>query len=524
MALAAGSRTQVGGPVKKILAATLVSRQQSVNVGGTVSHPAQPPAGRLAGAKSESYVRAVNVPEARSSRFTARAMVLSDIAYVLSAAEAGFTPAPSARALLEALLSLLDELPRRDTTLPPGDIVAQREVWISEKVGREHTAWLHLGRNRGESLRCYLPRLFFRHALHEQRKLVANLLAVLIAKAQPVLDSLSPNYHHLQHSGFTTLGEYLLSWVEVFEPHLGRLAEVDRRLDKGPSWFGGRTEVNALYDRVSERLGFSTRARLRRDGIWVQAQFTEPFFAMSLIAVDLARLAQDMRVWMTPEFGLFEPADEHAGGSSALPHAKVPFALQSVIGGATLAATRLAGEMAASINPSEGSEPLYQSASLYGTADDILAWTKYMTDLIEKGRFDLDEMKRKATLDFAGSSEAHDRLVYDFGVPFRTGHRILGSLARSHHLGEPAPDLKAMLKTETGRDIAVDQNEIMDIMLGRRLWPTTFDLPTVREVWAGFDRRVADMQASLKSASPVEIAAEKLLADAKAWLAGPAGR
>jgi hypothetical protein len=76
---------------------------------------------------------------------------------------------------------------------------------------------------------------------------------------------------------------------------------------------------------------------------------------------------------MTPEFSLFALADEHAGGSSALPHAKVPFGLQSVIGGATIAATRLAGEMAASVNPSEGSEPIYQSR--VSTARRVVAWT-----------------------------------------------------------------------------------------------------------------------------------------------------
>ena len=163
-----------------------------------------------------------------------------------------------------------------------------------------------------------------------------------------------------------------------------------------------------------------------------------------MIAVDLARLAQDMRTWMTPEFSLFALADEHAGGSSALPHAKVPFGLQSVIGGATIAATRLAGEMAASINPSEGSEPIYQSASLYGMAADVVAWTTYISDVVRGGKFNLEEMKRKSTLDYAGSSEAHDRLVYDFGVPFRTGHKLLGALVRAHHLGEPAPDLNKL--------------------------------------------------------------------------------
>jgi argininosuccinate lyase len=478
----------------------------------------KPAAGRLRGAKSPSYVRAASTPESRASPFTAHSMLVSDIAYVLSAVEFGYTPADSARNLITALLDLLDSLDSLDMTKPAGDIVAQREAWMAERAGREHTAWLHLGRNRGESLRSFLPRMFFRQQLHEQGKLVAALLSNLVRRAEPVLEAVSPNYHHLQHSGFTTLGEYLLSWAVVFERHIERIEQVDGRLDKAPSPFGGRPELARLYDKVAKRLGFSRRAHLRRDGIWVHDQFTEPFFLLSLIAVDLARLAQDLRIWMTPEFALVQLADEHAGGSSALPHAKVPFALQSVIGGAVIASTRLAGEMAASCNPSEGSEPLYQSATLYGLAEDIAGWTWYMADVIEKANFNLEEMQRKAVLDYAGSSEAHDRLVYDFGVPFRTGHQVLGALVRNHVLGEAPLDLRELLRRETGREIDVDQQEIMDIVLGNQFSPTTFDLPMLRDTAAAYREKSAAATGKFAGPSVVERALEQVPADARAWL------
>ena len=123
-------------------------------------------------------------------------MLVSDVAYVLSAAELGYTPAGSAQKLIPALLELLDSLDQVDMSKPAGDIVTQREAWMAERAGREHTAWLHLGRNRGESLRNYLPRMFFRQRLHEQGQLVATLLSKAV----------SPNYHHLDASwqGFTT--------------------------------------------------------------------------------------------------------------------------------------------------------------------------------------------------------------------------------------------------------------------------------------------------------------------------------
>lgn len=483
-----------------------------------MSNDQQPGTGRLAGGKSPSYQRAVNEPETRASRFTARYMLASDIAYVLSAAELGATPHKVAAGLLRALLSLYDDVASVDTTAPLGDVVAQREAWVAERAGRDNTAWLHLGRNRGESLRSFLPRMFFRQTLHEAAQANARLVASFVARARPVLESISPNYHHLQHSGLTTLGEYLLSWAVVFERHVERLEQVDRRLDKAPPPFGGRKILDDLYRDVSRRLGFSQRARLRRDAIWVHDQFTEPFFALSLLAVDLARLAQDLRVWMTPEFAFFELADEHAGGSSALPHAKVPFGLQAVIGTSMMASTRLAGEMTAASNLSEGSEPIYQSASLYALAQDIVACIRHMGDVIEKGRFDLDELRRKATLDYAGSSEAHDRLVYDYQVPFRTGHRALGALVRNHYLKQPAIDLNRMLEKELGRPFAIDQDEIMDIVLVKRIWPSMFDFPMLRETLAEYERKAEAATRKSAGEGVVERSITELLGEARGWL------
>ena len=476
------------------------------------------PEGRLAGAKAPSYLRAVNEPEARASVFTAPIMLKTDLAYLLCSAELKLMPDDAARHLTTAVLRCLDELKGRDLSQPPGDIVGQREKWVTGLVDKKDAAWFHLARNRGESLRNYIPRLFFRDTLHLQGRALATLIQNLVARAEPLLGALSPNYHHLQHSGLATVGEYLLSWAVTFERHVERIAQVDARLDSGPSTFGGRAQTNKLFDHVSAKLGFTRRARLRRDGIWMQDQFTEPFFVLALIAVDLARLAQDLRLWVTPEFALFDLADEHAGGSSGLPHAKVPFGLQQVVGAGVMASTRLAGEMAsACAGPSEGSEALYTSNTLYQNALDVGANTTYLAEVVAKGEFRLEEMERKALLDYAGTSEAHDRLVYDFGVPFRLGHRILGAMVRAHYHGEPLPDLNAVLKAETGKEFPVDQAEIMNIVLGKVIWPTTIDAPALRGIWQEMDGKAKAATARFAGEGVVTSALDKVVAEARGF-------
>lgn len=474
--------------------------------------------GRLAGEKSDSYKRALVQVEGRANRLLAKYMLASDLAYVLVASDLGFTPRPIARELVGALLTLLETTPGGRDEAPVGDIVVERERWVERQVGNTGAAWLHLGRNRGESLRGYLPRLFFQHTLFEAEQAVLRMLAVIIDRSGPLLDALAPNYHHLQHAGLTTVGEYLLSWATTFLPHVERLQQVRARLDYAPPTITARPDLIALYERVSRRLGFTRQAQLRRESIWTQDQFSEPFFVLTLISADLARLAQDLRIWMTPEFDLFQLADEHAAGSSALPHAKVPFSLQAVIGGAGMAAGRLAGELAASANPSEGSEPLYHSASLYQLALDIVAWVQFMADVLDKGHFNLAEMERKARIGFAGTGEAHDKLVFEYGVPFRTGHHILGSVVRALSMGQPVPDVSQLIESEARLKVAVDQREIVDIITTAVIPVTTFSVEAIGKYRAQIQNLVESSAELASVGNPIDHMLDRLQADARGWL------
>jgi hypothetical protein len=141
-----------------------------------------------------------------------------------------------------------------------------------------------------------------------------------------------------------------------------------------------------------------------------------------------------------------------------------------------------------SAGPSEGSEPLYASSTLYQTA-------------------------------LAGTSEAHDRLVYDFGVPFRLGHRLLGAMVRAHYNGDQLPDLNALLRAETGTDFSIDQSEIMDIVLGRVLWPTTIDETGLRKVWDEMDGKARAAEQAFAGEGAVHRAFESLLRDARSFCA-----
>ena len=281
-----------------------------MTAGTTALDQAHGVGGRLAVAKSQLYQETVGVVEGRANRFTARYMLASDIAYVLTAVELGVTPPEDGRTLLRCLLNLLADADRLSAIPATTDIVVQREAWVIERVGPLVGARLHVGRNRGEkSLRNYLPRLFFRQALHDHRRATLDLINALHAKAAPVLDAWAPVYHHLQHASVTTLGEYLLAFAAGLLPHLERLEQAEARLGLAPPAQSGRDEVVRTAAIVGRRLGFSNVALLRQQMHVTEDHLVEPYFAMTLVNVVLSRLLSDLRIWMTEEFHFFDVSD-----------------------------------------------------------------------------------------------------------------------------------------------------------------------------------------------------------------------
>jgi argininosuccinate lyase len=470
--------------------------------------------GRLGAQKSDRFRRTLQSVEGRANRYVGRAMLASDLAYVLSAMELGFTPHDEGKALLGCLLELLDqvdELTKHQSNL---DILVQRESWVAERLPKHIAARLHFGRNRGESIRGYLPRLFFRDALFREREALLGLLQVLIAKAEPVLDSIIPVYHHLQHAGVTTLGEYLLAWVENLFPYLERLDDAARRIDIAPPPMSGRPEVVAMGEAVRQRLGFSAMAPLRQQIHVTEDQLFEPFFALVTVAVALARLSEDLRLYTTTEFAFFDMADEHASGSSQYPQKKNAFGLQAVIGSANVAIGRFSAQMAMSVSLSEELVSVFQAASLYQQADDIVANTLFMAEFVERGRFDVQEMRRKAGSGYAGAAEALDILMFEHDVPMRVAHHELGALVRALVEKTDIPDISKDLAAELGRPVAIDLPRLLKVIRGEEIVKISLNLSAVHASWEKLSHKLGPHMPVRQN--PVDVAIAALIKEARA--------
>lgn len=469
--------------------------------------------GRLKAPKAESYRRALSTIEARATPHVARLMLASDLAYVMSAAEIGLTPPKEARALIGCLVELLTDADHFLGRPSSVDVVIQREAWVAERVGDEAAAWLHLGRNRGESIRGYLPRMFFRATLFQARGALLELVGALSDRAADTLDAPAPVYHHLQHAGVTTLGEWLLSYAANLLPHIERLKQAADRLDIAPPLMNGRPEWIDLADRVRRRLGFSRIARLRQQIHVTEDHFAEPLFALVLLNVAEARLAEDLRLYSTSEFAFFEVADAHASGSSLLPHKKNPFGLQAVIGGAAMGVGRLAGQLAANVSLSEELDAVFHAGSAYEYATDVVAWSHFMAEVIKHGRFDLEELRRKAAAPYACSSEALDILVVEAGMPFRKAHHMLGAAVRAHIDGAKDDPMAELRKAAP----SVDFERVQRVLDGKEFPDICLNVPASSAALQEIRSAVDEERRSTPDANPVEATISALCLEAQAW-------
>ncbi|WP_454854774.1 hypothetical protein [Rhizobium binxianense] len=174
--------------------------------------------------------------------------------------------------------------------------------------------------------------------------------------------------------------------------------------------------------------------------------------------------------------------------------------------------------MATNITMSEEADSTYHAYRLYEFSHDVIAWTEFMADVIEKGTFKLGSLEDKSKLGFAGAREALDELVYVHKVPYRYAHRVCGELVRLGTEGLPEQEVIARISERLKDFPAIDAARLVHIATGESTEAIYLNMPA-------FEAVANEVRANLKAVSenlgpnPAQTAIDKLMAEAKA-LAG----
>jgi len=339
---------------------------------------------------------------------------------------------------LAAMHAGLDEVARRIEAgeLAPGDadedVHGALEAALIDVVGAELGGRLRAGRSRNDQI-ATLIRMYLRDAAAAIGHLLVDLIDALAAQASAHRDAIMPGRTHLQHAQPVLLAHHLLAHAWAFVRDLERLVvwrEGTARSPYGSGALAGNT-LGLDAEGIAAELGFagvepnSIDATASRDGV---AEFA---FIAAQLGVDLSRIAEEVILWSTREFGFVVLDDAYSTGSSIMPQKKNPDIAElargkagRLIGNLTGLMTTLKGlPLAYNRDLQEDKEPVFDSV------DTLETLLPAFTGMIATIRFDTERMRELAPEGYSLATDVAEWLVRG-GVPFREAHEIAGALVR----------------------------------------------------------------------------------------------
>jgi argininosuccinate lyase len=367
------------------------------------------------------------------------------------------------------LLQALSELKSKMKLKPSlEDVHMAVEEEVIKKVGPEIGGNLHIAKSRNDQVSTAI-RMELRQNLVDLMASVIRLQEALIKLAGKHVRTVVPGYTHLQPAQPVTFAHYLLSYVDMLERNLHRLEENYQRIDPCPMGAGAlaTSSFPINRDRVAELLGFSEVLENSIDAVSSRDFALETIAVLTIIAVGVSRLVEDLIVWSSPDFGIVELPDRFSSTSSIMPQKKNPDVLEvirarvsHVLGNfVTSAATLKALPSSYNLDLQEITPRLWESLENVTSSLDMLS--KLVANLkVSKNAFN------KPFLSFSASTELANMLVRKYKVPFRTAHKIVGSLTRilteqKLTLSDVTPELlQKVAQDSSGLSLKVSREDI----------------------------------------------------------------
>lgn len=317
-------------------------------------------------------------------------------------------------------------------TLPSDeDIHMAVERRLIEKIGPVGGK-LHTARSRNDQVALDL-RLFLRTETATIVALLNQLRRVLARVAKRTHDVILPGYTHLQPAQPVLLAHHWLAYAEMLERDAGRFADCAQRLDELPLGSGALAGTTFPIDRtyVARLLGFSRISTNSMDAVSDRDFAVEFLAAAAILGMHLSRLAEDLILWSSQEFGFVEFPDTFATGSSIMPQKKNPDVAELIRG----RTGRLYGNLLALLTTLKGLPLTYNrdlqedKEPVFDSVDTIKATLKMLRALIPQLRINRERMRAAATAGYTLATELADYLTLH-GLPFRDAHRIVGEIVR----------------------------------------------------------------------------------------------
>ncbi|WDI33065.1 argininosuccinate lyase [Hyphococcus flavus] len=353
-------------------------------------------------------------------------------AHAAMLAAAGIISDEDARAILNGLDQIAGEIESGAFKFSRAleDIHMNIEARLKEIIG-EPAGRLHTARSRNDQVATDF-RLWCRRACDEAETALKTLMRALAVQAETHADAVMPGFTHLQTAQPVTFGHHLLAYVEMFSRDAGRFADARKRMNECPLGAAALAGTPFPIDRktTANALGFDRPCANSLDAVSSRDFALELLSAAAITAMHLSRLAEEIVLWTSPQFGFASLSDAFSTGSSIMPQKRNPDAAELV----RAKTGRIYGSLNSLLSVMKALPLAYakdlqeDKAATFEAVDALALATAAMTGMIGDISINRDAMKDAAARGYSTATDLADWLVRELKTPFRDAHHITGRI------------------------------------------------------------------------------------------------
>ncbi len=292
---------------------------------------------------------------------------------------------------------------------------------------------LHTGRSRNDQVATDV-RLWLRDEIDTITPLLKAMQLALVEVAEKNVDTILPGFTHMQVAQPVSFAHHLLAYVEMFARDTERLADVRKRVNQLP--LGAAALAGTSYpldrERVAKALGFEGVCQNSLDAVSDRDFALEFASFASITMVHVSRLAEEIVLWMSQNFGFIDLADRYCTGSSIMPQKRNPDVAELARG----KSGRVVGHLMGLLTLMKGQPLTYNKDNqedkepLFDTVDTVRDTLRIMAEMVAGIIVKKDAMERAALKGYATATDLADYLVKK-GLPFRDAHETVAHAVKT---------------------------------------------------------------------------------------------
>jgi len=308
------------------------------------------------------------------------------------------------------------------------DIHMNVEARLAELIGKP-AGRLHTARSRNDQVAVDF-RLWVKDECRRVAVALKGLIQVFLARAEEHAATVMPGFTHLQTAQPVTFGHHCMAYVEMFARDLSRVEDATRRMDESPLGAAALAGTGFAIDRhmTAKALGFREPTRNSLDSVSDRDYALEFLAIAAICATHLSRLAEEIVIWSTPQFGFVRLSDQFSTGSSIMPQKKNPDAAELV----RAKTGRVNGHLIGLLTVMKGLPLTYSKdmqedkEAVFDAAETLDLMLAAMTGMVSDMTINVAAMKKAAGSGYSTATDLADWLVRTLNMPFREAHHVTG--------------------------------------------------------------------------------------------------